>query len=122
MTIGECEQQDWPRGARECVNVIKAEADLASCADNFHLAKRGLFSTDFADAMKAMRRFKDSMCMCKDTACAQKVSDEMTKWSQDMAKDQREPPRMSDEEMKEATELGEAMGKCMQTAMSPPAP
>ena len=70
-----------------------------------------------AEAMSKMTEFKDKMCACKDSACAQKVSDEMTKWGQDQAKDNKEPPKMSEEETKKFTQIGEDMGKCMQKAM-----
>lgn len=73
------------------------------------------------DALAAMTRFKDELCKCTDTPCAQRVSDEMTRWAQDMAKSQAQPPKMSDDDLKAATALGEAMGTCMQRAMSAPA-
>jgi hypothetical protein len=69
------------------------------------------------EAMAKMGEFRDEMCACSDTACAQRVSDEMATWSQEQAKDSKEPPKMTDEETKEATQIGEAMGKCMQKAM-----
>jgi hypothetical protein len=64
-----------------------------------------------------MSKFADDMCACKDSACAQTVADAMTKWAQDMSKNNQAPPRMSDQEAKELTEIGEHMAKCMQTAM-----
>jgi len=67
--------------------------------------------------MAAMTHFADEMCACHDTSCAQRVADEMTKWSQEMAKDQSKPPKMTDDDVKRATALGERMGKCMQEAM-----
>ena len=74
-----------------------------------------------SEALETMTHFKDEMCACKDTGCAQKVSDEMATWSQDQAKQHaKEPPKMSDDEIKRATDLGEAMGKCMQRAMTGP--
>ena len=56
----------------------------------------------------------------RSTACAQHVSDDMTKWGQEMSKDQEEPPRMTEEDTKRVTAVGESMGKCMQAAMSTP--
>jgi hypothetical protein len=119
MTIGECEQQEWSRPLRECVNVAKSEADLISCGTQYDRPKQGLFrgASGFAAAMKAMHHFKDEMCACSSTACAQQVSDEMTKWSQDEARDHHEPPKMSEDDVKQATALGEEMGKCMMKAM-----
>ena len=71
-----------------------------------------------AEAMAKMTEFKDEMCKCKDAKCAQDVSDKMTKWSQEQSKNQKEPPKMSEEDQKKAAAIGEEMGKCMQTAMS----
>ncbi len=68
-------------------------------------------------AMSKMTEYKDKMCGCKDSACAQKVSDEMTKWGQEQAKDNKQSPAMSEEETKKFTQIGEEMGKCMQKAM-----
>jgi hypothetical protein len=64
-----------------------------------------------------MKEFEGKMCACKDSPCAQRVSDEMTKWSQEEVKRQTEPVKLSDEEMKRAVEIGTHMGECMQTAM-----
>jgi hypothetical protein len=73
------------------------------------------------EAMAKMSEFKDKMCACKehDTKCAQTVSDEMTKWSQEQAKNSKEPAKMSEEDTKKAAAIGEEMGKCMQKAMTP---
>src|SRR3954447_6561504 len=69
------------------------------------------------EAMAKMSEFKDEMCKCKDAKCAQDVSDKMTKWSQDQAKTQKEPPKMDEATQKKATEIGTQMGDCMQKAM-----
>jgi hypothetical protein len=59
------------------------------------------------------------MCACADAACAQKVSDEMVAWSQDMAKkyDNASTPTMTEDEQKQAQEIGTRMGSCMTKAM-----
>jgi hypothetical protein len=120
MAIGECDQQEWSLQIRQCVADSHASADLATCATRFSIAKKGIFreKTSTAAAMKAMTKFRDQMCMCKDSACAQKVSDDMTKWGQEMAKEEHDVPNFSEEDTKAFTELGETMGKCMQQAMS----
>jgi hypothetical protein len=72
-----------------------------------------------------MSKFADDMCACKDSPCAQGVADAMTKWGQDMTKNAHQPPKMTEQETKDFTQLGERMGKCMQAAMgggSTPAP
>ena len=90
---------------------------------SFGCKKKGAGSSSGA-AMAKMTEFKDEMCKCKDAKCAQDVSDKMTKWSQEQSKNQKEPPKMSEADTKKAAELGEQLGKCMQTAMgaAPPVP
>ncbi|HEY5923749.1 MAG TPA: hypothetical protein VIV11_18835 [Kofleriaceae bacterium] len=68
-------------------------------------------------AMAKMTEFKDQMCACKDSKCAIRVSDDMTRWSQNEAKNSKTPARMTEGDTKKAAAIGEAMGKCMQTAM-----
>jgi hypothetical protein len=68
-------------------------------------------------AMAKMSEFKDQMCACKDAECAKKVSDDMTTWSQEQAKNAKEPVKMSEADQKRATEIGTQMGECMQKAM-----
>jgi hypothetical protein len=74
----------------------------------------------FTKVMAQFSVFSDQMCACRDKACVDKVTDEMTRWSQEMAKQDQAPPHMSEEQIKAATEIGERMGKCMQSAMSAP--
>ncbi len=69
------------------------------------------------EAMTKMTAYADQMCACKDTACATKVSDEMTAWSKEMASSGTSAPKMSEEDTKKATEIGMRMAECMQTAM-----
>ena len=69
------------------------------------------------DAMSMMHAFKDEMCACTDTRCAQRVSDDMTKWGQEQANNKWDPPKMTEADTKEATEIGTEMGECMQRAM-----
>lgn len=71
-----------------------------------------------AAAMQKMEELKTKMCACKDAACAQAVSDDMASWSQEQAKNQKSPPKLSDNDQKRAAALGEQMGKCMQEAMA----
>ncbi len=78
--------------------------------------------TDAEQAMDAMERFADRLCDCRDARCAQEVIDDMTQWSQEMTKRGSEPPRMTEEDTKRAAEIGERAGRCMQNAMSVPAP
>jgi hypothetical protein len=74
--------------------------------------------TSFAGIRGKLNKLADDMCGCKDTACAQGVSDAMTKWGQDIARNAKETPKMSEQETKDFTKIIERLGTCMQTAMS----
>jgi hypothetical protein len=113
MMVGTCELRDWSGTIRSCVAAAKGAGALDACTMNEPgLADRA------AKAMAMMNQFTDQMCACRDTACAQRVSDEMTKWSQEEAQHDRKPPKFTTEQTKHFTEVGERMGKCMQQAMS----
>ncbi|HSD87620.1 MAG TPA: hypothetical protein VLB44_08895 [Kofleriaceae bacterium] len=123
--VSLCKSAKWSDDARSCIAKAGTAEQQRDCwykhltgeqSDALQKAAAPL-SMSNAAAMRKMHEFADKMCACKDPKCAQDVSDEMVKWSQEMSKQMKEPPKLSDAEMKEATELGERMGKCMQTAM-----
>lgn len=75
------------------------------------------------DAMAKAAEFKDQMCKCTDKACADKVNEAYIKWGQEAAKamgDNKEPMKMSDEDMKKSTEIAKAYGECMAKVAAPP--
>jgi hypothetical protein len=123
-TIGLCVQKEWSADARTCVAAASTAPELDACATRFKLEPGGAIHDGAAmsKVMAKMVEFKDQMCACKDMACAQKVSDGMTTWSQEMAKQQDEPPKLTEEETKQATQIGEQLGRCMQKAMGAGAP
>ena len=75
------------------------------------------------EAMAKMEEFKNKMCACKehDSKCAQGVTDEMTKWSQEMAKNagDKKPDDVSPEDAKKMADITKAMGECSMKAMTP---
>jgi hypothetical protein len=71
------------------------------------------------EMMQTFEQFADDMCSCRDATCAQRVSDEMSRWSQDHAADQDEPPKMTEEDAKRAADIGVHLGECKQKAKSP---
>jgi hypothetical protein len=109
--VGKCELKEWSVATRQCIANAKSRHDLDTCTGD---------RSSTTQAMAAMTKFKDEMCQCTTSECAQRISDEMTKWGQEQSKDMTEPPKLSDEETKAFTALGEQMGKCMQKAMSVP--
>jgi hypothetical protein len=70
-------------------------------------------------AIKMLSEFKDQMCACKDVACANKVSDEMTKWSHEKPQTDA-PPDV--ESLKQMEDLTKQMTACMTKAMTPATP
>lgn len=84
-----------------------------------------------AAAFAKLDEFTAQMCRCHDATCAQQVSEDMTRWSEQMA---REDPhgtafKPTDEEMKRMSDVTRRLVDCMTKAMAvgsgsmaPPAP
>jgi len=127
LVVKTCVDDHWTVEARRCLEKATTKEDRSACEDK-HLTgdqRKKLAATlepfaesRTAEAMAAMTKFKDKMCGCKEPKCAQDVSDEMTKWAQEMSKSTEEPPKMTEDDQKRAAAIGEEMGKCMQVAMS----
>lgn len=121
-----CTDDRWTAEARDCFGAARSPEAVHACGYN-HLTQAQQDKLDKATselgraqagrALEAMERFRDQLCACKDPACVQRVSDEMTRWSQEMSRTQRNPPKMSDQDVERATAIGEKMGQCMQAAM-----
>ena len=77
-----------------------------------------LGGSSIAAAIVKMREFTGEMCACKDAACAQRVSDEMTRWAQARGRDRDADMRPTDDETKEITDITKQMTDCMMKAMS----
>lgn len=76
-----------------------------------------------SDAIAKITEFKDQMCKCADKACAEKVTEAMSKWTQEMAKEGAEKnAKMSEEDTKKAQAVSEEMTKCMGKIMAAAAP
>ena len=120
MAIGECEQQGWSLDARKCIAAVHASADVTKCGGTFKLGERGIFGDPNRSkrVMAEMARIRDQMCACKDMACAQHVSEELTKFGQQEARDNPDPPKLTEEETKQLTQTGEDMGRYMQKTMN----
>jgi hypothetical protein len=129
-----CAVDRWTAEARSCLSAASTEQALTECGYNnltqaqqhkLNEATATIGSGSIEHAMRAMQQFSDQMCACKDAPCAQQVADDMTKWSQQMAREHPDPPQMTEESTRRAMAIGEKMGQCMQTAMAasqPPTP
>lgn len=75
-------------------------------------------ATSAQRALAAMAGFRDRMCKCTDRACANQVTEDMTRWGEEAARAADQPPRrLSHDETRIAQELGDAMVKCMADLM-----
>ena len=71
-------------------------------------------------AIAKLNEFADAMCKCKTKACAQKISDDMAKWGQELAKTTSPEEQMTDAQTQQATAIGQRLGDCVQKAMQGP--
>jgi hypothetical protein len=82
-------------------------------------AMTGKKKSGAGDAIAKMTDFKDQMCKCADKACADKVTEQMTKWGTDMAKEGADKAgAISEEEIKKMSSITDKMTECMTTAMT----
>ena len=81
-----------------------------------------------SNAIAKMGEFRDQMCKCTDKACADKVAEAMTKWTQEFAKEGGgdKAAKPSEEDTKKTTQImteyTACQGKLMQAAAPPPPP
>ncbi len=61
-----------------------------------------------ARALAKLTVYKDELCACRDKACMDRVSEEMSAWAKAQPDD-----GMTDDVTRQATAIGEEMGKCM---------
>jgi hypothetical protein len=72
-------------------------------------------------ALQVMSDFMERMCGCSDMACAVQVSNDMTSWSQEVARNRPDSPlRLDEDQTQRAADIGMQLGECMQRAVMPP--
>ena len=68
--------------------------------------------------MSQFERYTDEVCACKDKDCAMAVTDRMSKWAAEIAKDMSPDDAKPDPSaMERMTKLGQRMSDCMTKAM-----
>ncbi len=94
--------------------MITALLALAGCPSKKESAERRM-----NEAMAKMSEFASRMCDCKDKACADRVQEDMTKWSTEMAKSSPGLDyKPSEAQMKRMTEVGMKFSECMTKQMA----
>src|SRR5690348_16495557 len=83
----QCTDMAWTDAARSCFVTAKSDEDKDKCAytklTGEQAAKLAEARSNFGEALDKMDAFAKTMCECKDPACAQKVSDDITKWAEE---------------------------------------
>jgi len=91
---------------------------IDSDAREMHACQSRLHGSPMEEAIDKMSAFTDEMCQCKDTACAQRVSDEMMQWSQEQARGEDRDLRPTEEDARRMADITKRMTDCMTKAMS----
>ena len=135
-----CTEDKWSAQARTCVNAATTEEEITKCGYK-HLSQEqgdklsrattsvvGNSSVHAAEAPEAseasvamakMSEFADRMCQCTAKPCADRVQEDMTRWSTEMAaKASRNDSPPDEATLKKMTEIGQRYGECMTTAMT----
>ena len=75
-------------------------------------------AAEASSATAKMSELRANMCACRDQRCAEQVQVEMTRWSQDMAKQAggRRPEPMSEEQQRKYADDTTQMAECAQKA------
>ena len=94
--------------ALSCVAMLVAVLGVSGC--------KGKGKTT-GDGLAKMSEFKDEMCKCKDSKCAQDVSAKMTAWTQEQAKGDH-PTKLSEADTAKAQSISDELGTCMAKAMT----
>jgi hypothetical protein len=71
----------------------------------------------YAQMVAKLTGFKDRMCACKDQACINGVSDDMTKWGQDQATSTADMSDVNDALVQQMSKAMEDYSKCMSDAI-----
>ncbi len=128
--VARCTEDAWSAAATTCLGGASDMKGLKECRyrhltglQTDGLDKAGGEMLSLLEPLIArMSVFADEMCACKDADCANRVSDAMTKWGQDLAAAGEEPPKMSEEQQDRAMKIGTRMAGCMEKAMDPSPP
>lgn len=76
------------------------------------IAPRHRPAPSMAQQIAQLGQFRNEMCACQDAACAQQVSEQMTRWSQQAA-----PAKPTDDEARQMAEIARQLTDCMTRAM-----
>jgi hypothetical protein len=68
--------------------------------------------SDGVDTLAKMSEFKDRICACKDKPCTDRITAEMTKWTQQTGRT-GELQNLSNEDLRRSTAIGGEITRCV---------
>jgi hypothetical protein len=77
--------------------------------------------TGIAAALATLTELTEAMCRCGDSACANRLAEDMRTWGQALNRPDDEQPPTEDEQQQLAA-LSSRLATCMTAAMTSPAP
>jgi hypothetical protein len=72
---------------------------------------------DPAASLAKMSQFSDEMCKCVDRECAERVTEAMTRWAQEMVTRHSDEVTMSDSDTRRMAQISERIATCVTDAM-----
>lgn len=123
--ITACADDKWSAEAVACIRAARGDRDLRACrrhltgaqADAFDQVSAALVDDSMGQVMATLEGFAEDMCACRDSACAQRISEKMTAWAEEMSRRAAPPPRLDMDMQKRLTDIGTRMAECMSKAM-----
>src|SRR6185503_1141221 len=83
------------------------------------LASFGCKNKGGGEVVAKMTEFKDRMCACKNKACTDKVTEDMTKWNQELAKTGGDKEaKLNDDAQNKVMLASDEMTRCLQKIAS----
>jgi hypothetical protein len=71
-----------------------------------------------ASMLAKMNAFAADMCGCADRGCVERVTEQLTAWSQQMKTTHEQEVAMTDEDTRRMAEISERMASCVVKAMT----
>jgi hypothetical protein len=129
--LARCIQDKWSRAAIKCFATATSDDARKACIEKqltekqreqFVRAMNELApeptEAEMDERLTKLAELKDAMCACRDAACANQVSDDMTRWSMAAVAQTRSPPtQLSAADQERAAAIGSEMATCLQAAM-----
>jgi len=73
--------------------------------------------SETGEALATFRAYQEQMCACRDKTCADRVTADLQRWSDEMARNEREPAPPDETQLKQLQEVGTKLGECLTKLM-----